>query len=419
MSLPIDPRFDLVPDQHADPLVASAVRAAADVPAAGCPDAELLALYAERALSTSDLALVHPHLDGCPRCQAIVAACVRALPEGSEPMSEAAGAFEPGANVRSWFAGWRWLVPITSVAAVALAAVWIARGPFDRVAEQRSAKGRAREASAPVAGAPAVEADRQASASGRMSAEGQRLERADNAATPAPAGRRDAPRNEDVAAAVPPATLALRLPERSEPLPTPSEEARAKTAKAEAGRDARLADAAAAPSANTFRASAAEAPAPAVAAPAAPAPASASAPAPPATAGRAANAVGAARAREAVMATLTGIVTYRPRVALPAGAVIEVRLLDVSGADPSTSLRAGAPADTLARVEIVTRGEQVPVAFSLPYDPDAIQPRRRYVVHATIAVEGRVAWRTTTQHPVFVDGAAPASAVTIVVDQIR
>ncbi len=107
------------------------------------------------------------------------------------------------------------------------------------------------------------------------------------------------------------------------------------------------------------------------------------------------------------MATLTGIVTYRPRVALPAGAVVEVRLLDVSGAD------------TLARVEIVTRGEQVPVAFSLPYDPDAIQPRRRYVVHATIAVGGRVAWRTTTQHPVFVDGAAPASAVTIVVDQIR
>ena len=431
MSLPTDPLAELRPDPHADPLVASAVRAAADAPAAGCPEAELLALYAERALSTSDLALVHPHLDGCPRCQAIVAACVRALPEGSEPMSEAAGAFDTGANVRSWFAGWRWLVPITSVATVAVVAVWIGRAPTDQVAEQAKPGAQTLESPVPstsadnarlVPGAPAVEADRQASTSGRMSAEGQRLERAGNAAASAPAGRRDAPRDEGVAAPVPPATLALRLPERSEPLPTPSEEARAKTAKAEAGRDARLADPAAAPPASTFRASAAEAPAPAVAAPAAPtapAPVTLGARASGAAAGSAGNEVGAAKAREAVMVTLTGTITYRARVTLPPGAVIDVRLLDVSGADPSTSLRAGAPAETIARAEIVTRGEQVPVAFSLPYDPDAIQPRRRYVVHATIAVEGRVAWRTTTQHPVFVDGAAPASAVTIVVDQIR
>ena len=111
------------------------------------------------------------------------------------------------------------------------------------------------------------------------------------------------------------------------------------------------------------------------------------------------------------MATLAGTVTYRARVALPAGAVIEVRLLDVSRAD--------APADTLARVEVVTRGEQVPVAFALSYDPDAIQPRRRYVVQATIAVEGQVTWRTTTQHPVFVDGMAPTSPVTVIVEQVR
>ena len=119
------------------------------------------------------------------------------------------------------------------------------------------------------------------------------------------------------------------------------------------------------------------------------------------------------------MATLIGTVTYRARVALPPGAVIEVRLLDVSRADPSTSLRAGAPADTLARAEIVTRGEQVPVPFSLPYDPDTIQARRRYVVQATIAVEGRIAWRTTTPHPVFVDGAAPTTPVIVIVNAIR
>jgi putative lipoprotein len=119
------------------------------------------------------------------------------------------------------------------------------------------------------------------------------------------------------------------------------------------------------------------------------------------------------------MVTLTGTITYRARVALPPGAVIEVRLLDVSRADPSTSLRAGAPADALARAGIVTRGEQVPVAFSLSYDPDAIQPRRRYALQATIAVEGKIAWRTAMQHPVFVDGAAPTGPVTVVVDPVR
>ena len=412
MSLPTDPLSDPLPDPHADPLVASVLRAAADAPTVGCPDAELLALYAERALDASDLALVQPHLDGCPRCQAVVAACVRALPDASEPSSAPAGAFDTGARGRSWFADWRWLVPITSVATVAVVAVWIGRGPSDRVAEQASTGELTRESPVPgtsadsARSAPAAEAeaDRRASTSLRRSADGLGREEAANGTPPTAAGRQDAAREDGFAAALPSAVQAKRLRERDEPLPARSEEARAKTAAAAPASDARrLADAAPAPppAVSTYRAPAAGAPA---AAPVAAAP-------------QAANAVGAAR--EAAMATLTGTVTYRARVALPPGAVIEVRLLDVSRADPSTSLRAGAPADTLARADIVTRGEQVPVPFSLPYDPDTIQARRRYVVQATIAVEGRIAWRTTTPHPVFVDGAAPTTPVIVIVDAIR
>lgn len=414
MSLPTDPLSDplsdLLPDPHADPLVASVLRAAADAPTVGCPDAELLALYAERALDASDLALVQPHLDGCPRCQAVVAACVRALPDASEPSSAPAGAFDTGARGRSWFADWRWLVPITSVATVAVVAVWIGRGPSDQVAERASTGELTRESPVPGTSAdsariaPAAEADRRASTSLRRSADGLGREQAANGTPPAAAGRQDAAREDGFAAALPSAVQAERLRERDEPLPARSEEARAKTAAAAPASDARrLADAAPAPppAVSTYRAPAA----------------GALAAAPVAAAPQAANAAGAAR--EAAMATLTGTVTYRARVALPPGAVIEVRLLDVSRADPSTSLRAGAPADTLARAEIVTRGEQVPVPFSLPYDPDTIQARRRYVVQATIAVAGRIVWRTTTPHPVFVDGAAPTTPVIVIVDAIR
>jgi putative lipoprotein len=110
------------------------------------------------------------------------------------------------------------------------------------------------------------------------------------------------------------------------------------------------------------------------------------------------------------VATLSGTVAYKTRQALPKGSVIEVRLADVSRAD--------APADLLARQVIVTGGEQVPVAFALNYTPEVIQPRRRYVVQATITIDRRVQFRTTTAHIVFESG-PPAGPVAILVDAVR
>jgi putative lipoprotein len=103
-------------------------------------------------------------------------------------------------------------------------------------------------------------------------------------------------------------------------------------------------------------------------------------------------------------------VTYRSRDALPAGALIDVRLLDVTRADIAGVI--------LARTEVVTSGEQVPVPFTLRYPPDAIQPGRRYAVQATIAVDGRVRWQTGPVHPVFAGDAATTS-VAVVVEPVR
>jgi putative lipoprotein len=109
-------------------------------------------------------------------------------------------------------------------------------------------------------------------------------------------------------------------------------------------------------------------------------------------------------------ATLSGTISYRTRQALPAGAVVDARLVDASRAD--------APATPLARAVLVTSGEQVPLPFSLTYAPGVIEKGHRYLVEATVTLDGRARFRTTTMHPVLQDGTA-SGPVEIVVQPVR
>jgi putative lipoprotein len=109
-------------------------------------------------------------------------------------------------------------------------------------------------------------------------------------------------------------------------------------------------------------------------------------------------------------ATLTGTISYRTRQALPAGAVIDVRLVDASRAD--------APALPLARAVLVTKGEQVPLPFTLTYAPGVIETGHRHHVEATVTMDGRTRFRTTTMHPVLQDGTA-SGPIEIVVQPAR
>ena len=90
-------------------------------------------------------------------------------------------------------------------------------------------------------------------------------------------------------------------------------------------------------------------------------------------------------------ATLTGTVTYRERIALPPDSRLIVTISDVSLAD--------APSVTIAQTETKTEGKQVPLAFSLSYDPARIEPRRSYAVSARILDgQGQLAWITDTRN---------------------
>lgn len=108
-------------------------------------------------------------------------------------------------------------------------------------------------------------------------------------------------------------------------------------------------------------------------------------------------------------ATVTGNVTYRPRIALPPNAVLKVSLQDVSRAD--------APAIVVDEQTIPTNGKQVPIPFTLKYDPNQIKPNYSYAVSARIVVDGKLQWISTTRNSVITRG-NPTSNVTVVVQQV-
>ena len=111
-------------------------------------------------------------------------------------------------------------------------------------------------------------------------------------------------------------------------------------------------------------------------------------------------------ARPAATASVTGTATYRERMALPPGAVFEAVIEDISKAD--------APAVILGRSEVTSI--QVPVSFTVPYDPAKLDPRARYSVRARILVEGRLWFTSDTVHPVLRD--AGDSRVDIVMRRV-
>ena len=93
--------------------------------------------------------------------------------------------------------------------------------------------------------------------------------------------------------------------------------------------------------------------------------------------------------------TLHGSILYRERIALPPDARVEVQLLDVSLAD--------APSKVIAQTSFRPRG-QVPIAYRLRFDDNRLKPRRSYALRATISVDGKLWFTSTSRHAVEIGG---------------
>ena len=90
-----------------------------------------------------------------------------------------------------------------------------------------------------------------------------------------------------------------------------------------------------------------------------------------------------------------GTVAYRQRIALPPGSVVEVTVQDISRAD--------APARRLGAQRITVKsGQQVPIAFEVAVDPDAIEAGHLYAAAARIYdAQGRLRFVNDTTYRVF------------------
>jgi uncharacterized lipoprotein YbaY len=116
-----------------------------------------------------------------------------------------------------------------------------------------------------------------------------------------------------------------------------------------------------------------------------------------------------AAASDSLSGTLSGTVTYLQRIALAPDAVVEVTLQDVSRAD--------APAEVISTQTIATQDAQVPITYSLKYDPGKIDAKNTYAVRATITEGGNLTWMSTKRHPVLTRG-TPVDNVEIIVEQV-
>jgi uncharacterized lipoprotein YbaY/heat shock protein HslJ/uncharacterized lipoprotein NlpE involved in copper resistance len=99
---------------------------------------------------------------------------------------------------------------------------------------------------------------------------------------------------------------------------------------------------------------------------------------------------------------ITGTASSRERIAVPPGAVFEAILEEVGPAD--------APAVEIARTRIESPG-QPPIAFSIAYDPAAIDERLTYAVRTRVLVGERLMFASDTVHRVLTRGAPREIAV--------
>jgi putative lipoprotein len=109
-------------------------------------------------------------------------------------------------------------------------------------------------------------------------------------------------------------------------------------------------------------------------------------------------------ATQALAQTIQGTATYRERMALPPGAVLEATIEDV--------WRADAPASVVARTRVAPPGNP-PIAFTIVYDQAKILPKHRYVVGVRILLNDTLLFTSDVATPVITHGNPTSVSMTL------
>ena len=95
------------------------------------------------------------------------------------------------------------------------------------------------------------------------------------------------------------------------------------------------------------------------------------------------------------MSEVSGLATYRERIALPPDAVFEATLEDVSRAD--------APSVVLGSARLEPAG-QPPFRFSIGYDTEQLEAGHTYAIRARVTHEERLLFTTDSHYPLPAQG---------------
>lgn len=98
-------------------------------------------------------------------------------------------------------------------------------------------------------------------------------------------------------------------------------------------------------------------------------------------------------------AELKGTVSYRERIALPSGSQVKVQIRDVS------------KGEIFAETSITTKGENVPIPFTVIYDASKIDPSTAYDVVAQIIVDGKERWTVGAPEPFMGEDSQPIAEI--------
>lgn len=107
---------------------------------------------------------------------------------------------------------------------------------------------------------------------------------------------------------------------------------------------------------------------------------------------------------------ILGTVTYHERIALPPDGFIYIKLEDMTSQNP---------ADAVVAEVILRSDRQVPVPFTLQYNPECINSRHHYEMRAEIRdADNRLLWTNHQHYGVLTHGHHPNSGVEIMVQPV-
>jgi len=107
---------------------------------------------------------------------------------------------------------------------------------------------------------------------------------------------------------------------------------------------------------------------------------------------------------ESRLAKVTGTIAYRNRIFLPQNAIATVELRE--------AYNVGSPGIAIGQQRI-DEIRQIPIPFEVEYDPGDVNPRKQYVVTATISSGGQPLYTTIQQYAVITNGRPQTAAIEV------